>query len=427
MVCYLVGGAVRDAMLGLPIKERDWVVVGATPAAMLAQGFRQVGKDFPVFLHPITQEQYALARTERKTAPGYHGFSIDAAPTVTLEDDLQRRDLTINAMARDETGYLIDPYGGARDLRERWLRHVAPAFAEDPVRILRVARFAARYARFGFRIAPETLALVRTMVMNGEVDALVAERVWAETEKALAEDCPGRFLDVLRECGALRHVYPEVDRLFGVPQPPRHHPEIDTGAHLLLALAQAARLSADKLVRFAVLVHDVGKATTAPVEWPRHPGHEARGAELVRSLCQRLRIPKDYRDLGVLAAAYHTDCHRVLELDAERMFELLEKLDALRRPRRFEQFLLVCEADARGRSGFTDTPYSQAQRLRDAQQAALAADIGAVVAQGLQGQELAQAIRQARIQALTVGMVPARALKAIGDTIGDGEAGKAAP
>ncbi len=400
MDVYLVGGAVRDELLGLPVKERDWVVVGATPEALLAQGYQQVGKDFPVFLHPDTHEEYALARTERKTAPGYHGFQVCAAPEVTLREDLGRRDLTINAMARDTAGRLIDPYQGLSDLQGRWLRHVSPAFAEDPVRILRVARLAARYAVLGFRVAPETLALLRAMVTSGEVDALVPERVWAETGRALGESSPERFITVLRDCGALARIFPEIDRLFGVPQPPLQHPEIDTGIHLLLSLQQAVRLGADPLVRFAALVHDLGKGTTPPADWPRHIGHEARGGQLVRDFCQRLRVPNDYRDLGVLAAAYHTHCHRALELRPRTLLKMLQALDAFRKPQRFEQFLLACEADARGRRGCEERPYPQAERLRTAYRAAAVVAVGPLLEQGLSGAELGEAVRRARLRAI---------------------------
>ncbi|HRD48728.1 MAG TPA: multifunctional CCA addition/repair protein [Candidatus Contendobacter sp.] len=401
MEIYLVGGAVRDDLLGVPVQERDWVVVGATPDDLLAHGFRSVGKDFPVFLHPNTHEEYALARTERKTAPGYHGFSVHAAPDVTLEEDLLRRDLTINAMARDAQGRLIDPYRGVCDLETRWLRHVSPAFAEDPVRILRLARFSARYARLGFRVAPETLNLMRTMVASGEVDSLVPERVWAETVRALGESQPEQFIATLRECGALARIFPELDQLFGVPQPAAHHPEIDTGAHTLLALAQAVRLNADAVARFAVLVHDLGKGTTPPGEWPRHHGHEQRGADLIRALCQRLRVPNMYRELGVLTARYHTHCHRALELRPKTLLNTLQGLDALRKPQRFEQFLIACEADARGRTGLENRDYVQTQFMRQVYQAAAAVQARPLLVQGLTGLALAEALQQERLAAIT--------------------------
>jgi tRNA nucleotidyltransferase (CCA-adding enzyme) len=401
MEVYLVGGAVRDDLLGLPVVERDWVVVGATPDELLARGFRPVGKDFPVFLHPESHEEYALARTERKTAPGYHGFSIHAAPDVTLEDDLLRRDLTINAMARDARGQLIDPHRGARDLEERWLRHVSPAFAEDPVRTLRVARFSARYAPLGFRVAPETLDLMRAMVADGEIDHLVPERVWAETVRALGEPRPGKFIETLRECGALARIFPELDRLFGVPQPPSHHPEIDTGFHTLLALEQAVRLEADAVTRFAVLVHDLGKGATPADEWPRHLGHEQRGADLVRAFCQRLRVPNMYRELGVLTARFHTHCHRALELRPKTLLNTLKGLDALRKPQRFEQFLVACEADARGRLGLENRAYPQADFMRRVYQATAGAPVHPLLAQGLSGLTLAEALQRDRLAAIT--------------------------
>ncbi len=401
MDIYLVGGAVRDELLGLTIKERDWVVVGATPEQMLAQGFKQVGKDFPVFLHPDTHDEYALARTERKTAPGYHGFSVQASPRVSLEEDLERRDLTINAMARDAQGALIDPYNGRQDLEEGWLRHVSPAFSEDPVRILRIARFSARYSSLGFRIAPETLELMQQMVRSGEVDALVPERVWTETVRALAADDPASFIRVLRECGALARIFPEIDRLFGVPQNVRYHPEVDTGIHLLMCLEQAVRLGADSVVRFAVLVHDLGKGTTPAAEWPRHIGHEDRSEPLVLALCQRLRVPKEYSDLAKLVARYHSHCHRAMELRPGKLLKLLEATDALRRPQRFQRFLLACEADARGRKGLEYRSYPQAQRLQAAHHAAGSVDIKILLEQGFKGSDLAEAVRQARLRVIS--------------------------
>jgi tRNA nucleotidyltransferase (CCA-adding enzyme) len=400
MQVYLVGGAVRDKLLGLEPKERDWVVVGATPEEMRARGFRQVGKDFPVFLHPETQEEYALARTERKTAPGYKGFEVHAAPDVTLEDDLRRRDLTINAMAEAPDGALVDPFGGHEDLRLGVLRHVSPAFAEDPVRVLRVARFAARYARWGFRVAHSTNALMRRMVQDGEVDALVPERVWAELARALTEERPSRFFEVLRGCGALRRLFPEIDRLFGVPQPEKHHPEVDTGVHVMLVLDQAARLSPEPRVRFAALTHDLGKGETPPEQWPRHIGHERRSVELVERLCERLRAPNDYRELAVVTARNHGLCHRALELRPGTVLELLEHTDALRRPERFEQFLLACEADARGRLGFEDRPYPQSELLRSARDAAAAVRAQPVLDRGLEGPEIARELRRLRLEAV---------------------------
>ncbi len=404
MKVYLVGGAVRDDLLGLLVNERDWLVVGATVQDMLDQGYKQVGKDFPVFLHPETHDEYALARTERKTAPGYHGFSVQASPEVTLDEDLERRDLTINAMARDAGGHVVDPYNGMADIQGGWLRHVSRAFVEDPVRILRVARFAARYAGLGFRVAPETIELMAAMVASGEVDALVPERVWAETVRALAEPSPGRFIQVLRECGALERIFPEIDKLFGVPQPARHHPEVDTGVHVLMALEQAVRLGADAATRFAVLVHDLGKGTTLEAEWPRHIGHEKRSAELARNFCRRVRTPNEFRDLAVLVAAYHTHCHRALDLRPKTVLKVLGALDAFRKPARFEQFLLACEADARGRKGLEDQDYSQVELMRSTRQAAADVDVRPLVAQGLKGEVLKQSIYQARLKAVTKAM-----------------------
>ena len=397
MDTYLVGGAVRDEILDYPFTERDWVVVGATPQQMLDAGYRQVGSDFPVFLHPQTKEEYALARMERKTAPGYKGFSVHAAPDVTLEQDLERRDLTINAIARDDQGRLIDPFDGAGDIERRQLRHVSPAFSEDPVRILRVARFAARYAHLGFTVADETLSLMREMVAAGEVDALVPERVWQETVKALSEKTPVQFVEVLRACGALARILPELDRLWGVPQPEEHHPEIDTGVHIMMVLEQACRLSESALVRFAALVHDLGKGTTPEEEWPRHIEHEARGADIVLEVCERLRVPNDYRDLAERTARFHLHYHRALELKPSTLVKTLEQLDAFRKPERFELFLLACEADSRGRPGYEDRDYRQGPYLREAFAAAKEIDVSALVAQGHQGKALAEKIREQRV------------------------------
>lgn len=366
MKMYLVGGAVRDQLLNLPVHERDWVVVGATPEQMLAQGYTPVGKDFPVFLHPETHEEYALARTERKTAPGYHGFVFHTDTTVTLEQDLYRRDLTINAIAQNVQGQLLDPYNGQQDLQQKILRHVSPAFSEDPVRILRLARFAARFHHLGFRIANETLTLMQTMVAQGEVSALTPERVWRECERALGEKNPQIFFDVLRQCGALAVIFPEVDALFGVPQPPQHHPEIDTGIHTLMALQQCALLTDSTLARFATLCHDLGKALTPPEVLPRHIDHESKSKPLVLALCGRLGTPTEYRDLAVLTAVYHTHCHRALTLRATTILELFEHLDLFRRPQRLEPFLLACEADARGRTGFEQCDYKPTAFLRKA-------------------------------------------------------------
>lgn len=402
MEIYLVGGAVRDKLLGLEVKDRDYVVVGATPEQMAAQGFKPVGADFPVFLHPQTKQEYALARTERKSGRGYKGFKVYAAPDVTLEDDLRRRDLTINAMAQGADDTLIDPFGGAEDLRNGILRHVSPAFMEDPVRVLRVARFAARYADRGFTVAETTMALMRQMVDSGEVDHLVAERVWAETERALRERQPTRFFEVLRECGALARVFPEIDALFGVPQPPKYHPEVDSGLHTMMVLAQAARLSADARVRFAALVHDLGKGQTPPVEWPKHVGHEQRSAELVTDLCRRLRVPNEYRELAVAVARYHLRCHKAMELRAGTLLETFEAVDAFRRPERFEQFLLACEADMRGRTGWEERPYPQGDVLRCAFAAANEIDTAAIAGEhkNLDGNAIGEKIRHARISAI---------------------------
>ncbi len=388
----------RDRLLGLPVQDRDYVVVGATPQDMVAAGFKPVGADFPVFLHPETKEEYALARTERKHGRGYKGFVVYSAPDVTLEDDLRRRDLTINAMAMDEAGRLIDPFGGQRDLEAGVLRHVSPAFVEDPLRVLRVARFAARFPRF--RVAKETLSLMRAMSASGELETLTPERVWVETDKALGETAPARYLEVLRECGALARLFPEIDALFGVPQPSEHHPEVDTGVHILLVLGQAARLSADRRVRFAALMHDLGKGATPRAQWPRHLGHEQRGAELVEAFCRRWRVPNDYRELAVLTARYHGLCHRALELRPGTLLDLLESLDVFRRPERLEDFLLACEADFRGRPGYETRPYPQAGYLRRAARAARAVDAASLAAAGGGGAAIAERIRQARLAAL---------------------------
>ncbi|QSA99171.1 multifunctional CCA addition/repair protein [Methylococcus sp. EFPC2] len=406
MNTYLVGGAVRDRLLNLPVKERDWVVVGATPEQMLALGFRPVGREFPVFLHPQTHEEYALARTERKTAPGYRGFVVHAAPEVTLEQDLLRRDLTINAMAEDARGRLIDPYGGLSDLQAGLLRHVSQAFAEDPVRILRVARFAARYARLGFKVAEETLTLMRAMVAAGEVDALVPERVWAELVKALSEPAPAEFFRALRNCGALERLFPELDRLFGVPQPPQHHPEIDTGIHALLVLEQAACLSDDPKLRFAALMHDLGKGLTPPERWPSHHGHEKSGLPALQALCTRLKAPKDYQRLAEQVMRYHGHCHRATELRAATLVDLLQRLDALRKNNRLADFLLACEADARGRTGFENRSYPQRDLILKAQIAAMAVTTAPLIAQGLQGEALGKALRQARIASVRRALAP---------------------
>ena len=400
MKTYLVGGAVRDKLLGRTISERDWVVVGSSPAQLVANGFTPVGQDFPVFLHPQTKEEYALARTERKTGKGYGGFSFYCGDEVTLEDDLIRRDLTINAMAEDDDGKIIDPYNGQRDLADKLLRHVSPAFAEDPVRILRIARFASRYHALGFRVADETVALMQTMVANGEVDHLVAERVWKETERALGEPHPEIFISVLRECNALGRLFPEIDALFGVPQTAVHHPEIDTGIHTLMSLQQAVKLSPSTCVRFATLLHDLGKATTPVDEWPRHIAHEDRSLPLVKKLCERIAAPKDYKDLALMVAQWHTHCHRALELKPATVLKVLQSNDAFRRPERFEQFLLCCEADARGRTGFESRLYPQADFFRNALKAAQAVDITIIQQSGFSGKEFGDEVNRMRLQNL---------------------------
>jgi tRNA nucleotidyltransferase (CCA-adding enzyme) len=395
MQIYLVGGAVRDEQLGISHKERDWCVVGATPDELLADGYRQVGKDFPVFLHPKSKEEYALARTERKTAPGYHGFAFDFSPDVSLEDDLSRRDLSINAIAKDSDGKLIDPYGGLPDIKNKILRHVSDAFGEDPVRILRVAKFAARFHGLGFSIAGETMALMRSMVAAGEVDALVPDRVWRETEEALRGANARVFFEVLRNCGALQRLFPEVDALFGVPQPEKWHPEIDTGLHTMMVLDQAELLSTDIEVRFAALTHDLGKGTTSKDKLPSHPGHEIRGVKLIQGIDERLPIPKACRNLATMVAQFHTHCHRALELKSKTLVKLLEDCDAFRRPERFEQFLIACEADARGRAGLERQAYPQADYLRNAFAAACSVNTSEIAAQHA-GPKIRAAIQKSR-------------------------------
>ena len=406
MKTYVVGGAVRDGLLGERVNDHDWVVTGASPQDMLDAGYLPVGKDFPVFLHPQTHEEYALARTERKTGPGYRGFEVYAAPEVTLEDDLVRRDLTINAIAQAADGTLVDPYGGQRDLRAKVLRHVSEAFAEDPVRILRLARFAARWP--DFTVAPETTALMRQMVAAGEVDALVAERVWQEFSRGLMECAPARMFEVLRSVGALARLIPEVDALFGVPQPPAHHPEIDTGVHTLMVLGRCALTSQPLSVRYACLVHDLGKATTPVDDLPRHIGHEQRGEDLIRGVNERLRVPVDCGELALLTAREHTNVHASEKLNASAIMRLMERCDALRRPERFLQMLAACECDATGRLGLEDRPYPQRARLAAALKTAQDVDARAASAQaierGLKGPAIADAIRQARVRALAVAL-----------------------
>ncbi len=424
MQIYMVGGAVRDALLGLPVKDHDWVVVGASPQALIAQGFLPVGKDFPVFLHPRTKEEYALARTERNTAPGHHGFAIHAAPAVTLEEDLARRDLTINAIALhadwagsadtvaaqrnldprlwQSDGALVDPFGGLQDLAHKVLRHVTPAFREDPVRILRVARLAARFA--DFTVAPQTLDLMRDMVRAGEVDHLVAERVWQELSRGLLEQRPSRMFELLRECGALEHLLPELDRLWGVPQRADYHPEIDTGIHLMLVLDMSARLQAALPVRLACLLHDLGKGTTPAHLLPRHLGHEERSAKLLKDVCQRLRIPTECRELADVVAREHGNIHRSADLGAPALVRLLERCDALRKPQRFAQVLLACECDARGRLGHAESPYPQGARLLAALAAVQALATHSVaeqaIAGGASGKAIGELIHRARVEAV---------------------------
>jgi len=414
MGVFVVGGAVRDALMGQPVNDRDWVVVGSTPEAMTAQGFVPVGKDFPVFLHPQTREEYALARTERKTARGYKGFAVQAAPDVTLEEDLARRDLTVNAMAVPEamahqapstwTGQIVDPYGGQRDLQSKVLRHVTEAFAEDPVRILRLARFAARFADFS--VAGDTMALIRQMVEDGEVDHLVPERVWQELAKGLMAPKPSRMFAVLRECGALKVLLPELDRLWGVPQRPEYHPEIDTGVHMMLVMDMSARLNMPLPVRVACLMHDLGKGTTPADVLPRHIGHEGRSVKLLQKVCERLRVPTDCKELAEVVAREHGNIHRSAELGPEALMRLLERCDAIRQPERFARVLQACECDARGRLGFDDAAYPQADRLLKAQQAVLSVETApiaqAAAAQGLKGPKIGEQIAKARIQAIAL-------------------------
>ncbi len=414
MEVYLVGGAVRDEQLGLPVRERDWCVVGATPDELLSKGYRRVGKDFPVFLHPETKEEYALARTERKTGAGYHGFEFHTSPDVSLEEDLSRRDLTINAMAKDADGKLIDPFDGRSDLERRVLRHVSPAFSEDPVRILRTAKFRARFAELGFEIAGGTRELMADMVSSGEADTLQADRVWAETEAALSGPNPHLYFQALRDCGALAVVFPEIDALFGVPQPPKWHPEIDCGLHTLMVVEQSAKLSEDVDVRFAALVHDLGKATTRQSDLPSHPGHERRSVKLVHGMSERLPVPRACRELGALVAEYHAHCHRAFELKPATILKVLQKLDAFRRPERFRKFLLASEADARGRTGFEDRAYPQADYFERAWREASQVTADQVDDAKASGAEIGAAIDKMRLKAIkavkaeTVNQVPLR-------------------
>lgn len=402
MQIYKVGGAVRDRLLGQPVTDIDWVVVGATSDEMLIKGYRPVGTDFPVFLHPLTGEEHALARTERKSGVGYGGFVFHASPEVTLEQDLIRRDLTINAMAEDKDGNLTDPYGGQHDLEARILRHVSPAFAEDPLRVLRVARFAARYAGHGFSIAPETMGLMRQLSESGELQALTPERSWKEISRALMEDHPEVFIRVLHDCGALKELMPEVEALFGVPQPEAHHPEIDTGEHVLSVLQQTARHQQPLSVRWACLLHDLGKGVTPESEWPRHIAHEHGGLPLIKALNERLRTPRECQELALLVGQYHTLGHRALELKPSTLLELLQSFDVYRRPQRFQEFICACEMDARGRLGFEQRDYPQASYLQGAAETARAVSVQPLLEKGLKGQELGNALKEARLDRLKI-------------------------
>ena len=401
MKTFLVGGAVRDFLLNIAVTEKDWVVLGETPESMIKQGFQPVGKDFPVFLHPATHDEYALARTERKTAPGYKGFTVHASPKVTLEQDLMRRDLTINAIAQDETGTLIDPFNGQQDLKNRVFRHVSPAFSEDPVRILRIARFAARFSHLGFTIAEETMHLMKQMVSRGETNHLVAERVWAELHKALTEKTPAAFFYTLKECNALSTIFPEIEQLFGVPQPKKYHPEIDTGVHSILSLEQATILSTAPEVRLAALLHDLGKAVTDKNKWPSHHGHEQLGLPILDRLCTRFRIPKKFKALATHVMHYHTHCHRVFELRATTLTDMLGALGAFKSINNVKQFTLACEADAKGRTGLEKKPYPQSAYLLKAADAALSIDTSAILNSDLQGARIGEAIRRLRIKAVS--------------------------
>jgi tRNA nucleotidyltransferase (CCA-adding enzyme) len=397
---YLVGGAVRDDLLGIEARERDWVVTGSTPQSLLERGFKQVGSSFPVFLHPRSGEEYALARTERKKGHGYHGFAVDFHPGVSLEEDLARRDLTINAMARDEAGRLIDPYGGRSDLEARVLRHVSPAFSEDPLRVLRVARFAARLSTLGFSVHESTLELMRGISGSGELDHLVPERVWAEMESALGSASPGVFISTLRDCGALKQILPEVDVLFGVPQPEKYHPEIDTGLHVLMTMDFAAAREWPADVVFALLLHDLGKGTTDPARWPSHVAHERRGVPLVEQVCARFRVPGRYRDLALRVCALHLRCHLLMEMGARKIMALLEDADLLRRPEGLEPFTRACHADYCGRKGLADRPYPQAGVLSQALEAALSVRARQLDIQGGDGPQIGETLRRARVEAI---------------------------
>ncbi|TEW53906.1 multifunctional CCA addition/repair protein [Psychromonas sp. RZ22] len=398
MRVFLVGGAVRDKLLGLEVKDRDFVVINSTPEQMINKGFTQVGKDFPVFLHPTTNEEYALARTERKQGIGYTGFICYAGQDVSLEDDLARRDLTINAIAESDDKQLTDPYGGQQDLENKILRHISPAFSEDPLRVLRVARFAARFAHLGFTIAPETQRLMTELATSGELQSLTPERIWVETEKALQTDSPQTYFQVLRDCGALAALFPEIDNLFGVPAPKRWHPEIDTGIHTLMVVEQACLLSSSTVLRFACLVHDLGKALTPKSEWPSHKGHGLKGLAVIKKLCQRLKIPNEYRDLALLVSEHHTNIHSAFELRASTMSNIMEKCDAWRKPERFHQMLQCCVADSKGRTGFELLPYPTAEYMWQAFQETLKVNIKAIIAEGFQGVEIKHKLNEQRVQ-----------------------------
>lgn len=398
MQTYMVGGAVRDELLGFAVKDKDYVVVGSTPEAMLAAGFKPVGKDFPVFLHPKTHDEYALARTERKTAKGYKGFMVHAAPDVTLEQDLARRDLTINAIAKTDDGQLIDPFNGRADIQSKTLRHVSDAFSEDPVRILRIARFAARLQ--DFHVAPETMALMRQMVQAGEVDALVAERVWQELAKGLMEAKPSRMFEVLRACGALQKILPELDKLWGVPQPAQYHPEVDTGVHVMMVIDYAAQQNFSLPIRFAALMHDLGKGTTPPDILPKHIGHEQRSVNLLKEVCKRLRVPNDCKELGVMVAKFHGKLHQALQMRPATLVEFLQELDAIRQPQRFNDFLKACEADSRGRTGFENCATPAADLMQRVLSAVLTVDAGAVAANCENAEQIKARVFEARVSAL---------------------------
>jgi len=401
MGIYLVGGAVRDQLLNIDVKDRDWVIVGATPDDLLNKGFTQVGKDFPVFLHPDTKEEHALARTERKSGSGYTGFNVYSAPDVTLEDDLIRRDLTINAIAQNEHGELFDPYNGQQDIKNKILRHISPAFSEDPLRVLRVARFAARFAHLSFTICPNTMALMRELTDSGELAHLTSERVWQETANALSTKSPQVYFEVLRECGALKVLFPELDALYGVPNPEKWHPEIDSGIHTMMVLEQASKLTTDPQIRFAALIHDVGKAVTDPSKWPSHHGHGQKGLSIIKAMCERLRVPNDHRDLALMVSDHHCKIHRCDEMRKDTIIKLFDKTDAWRKPERFEQFLLTCEADARGRLHFETEPYPQRATMQQYLTKASAVNVQEIIKQGITGPAIKPALMKARVEAIS--------------------------